>query len=200
MKIVITSCSIGVLSLLLFTLPCLTRRGQVQSISMPLNLCQSCETASPSGLPINNTIAQPNAWRGLVPLHSTRVEVERVLGKPKWSHGSTFIYESECERVDVLYSKGACELSGVTRWNVPADVVIKLEVAPRNKMLVKDLKFELKRYLRDQESHPENWVLYRSAEDGIRVRAILGEKEETVMVITYEARSNDKVLRCASTK
>ncbi|MEK6281591.1 MAG: hypothetical protein AABN95_14650 [Acidobacteriota bacterium] len=65
---------------------------------------------------------------------------------------------------------------------------------------MKDLKFELKRYLRDQESHPENWVLYRSAEDGIRVRAILGEKEETVMVITYEARSNDKVLRCASTK
>jgi hypothetical protein len=199
MKVLITKWSIGVLSVLLFTLPCFTR-GEVSSFAMPVNLYQRCEAASQYRLLTNNTDAPPNAWRGLIPLHSTRADVERVLGKPKWSHGSTFIHETECERVDVIYSKGACEPSGMTRWNVPADVVIKLEVAPRNKILVKDLKFDLNRYLRNQESHPENWVLYRSVEDGIRLRAILDEKDETVMVVTYEPRTKDKVLQCSSTK
>lgn len=114
--------------------------------------------------------------RGIVPLRSTREDVERLLGKPQWSRGATFIFESECERVDVLYSKGECELSGVERWKVPKDVVVKLVVASRDILFVKQLNRELNRYSRQQESHPPNWVEYRSAEDGIRVLAMLDKR------------------------
>ncbi len=196
MKVVIIGFHIGLLSLLLVTLPCFSRGGAVQSLSLPVNSNQSCAEASH----LASSTTATNVWRGLVPLHSSRVEVERILRKPKWSHGSTFIYETECERVDVTFSLGACELSGVTRWNVAADVIIRLEVAPRRELLVKDLKLDANRYVRDQESHPANWVLYRSVDDGIRVRAILDDKEERVMVITYEPRRKDKILLCSSTK
>ncbi len=129
-------------------------------------------------------------------MRSTREDVEPLLGKAKWSHGATSIYDSECERVNVLYSKGICELSGVERWKVPKDTVIRLEVAPAAKLFVKDLKLDPNRYVRQPESHPANWVEYRSVEDGIRVRAMLDEKEEQVLIFTYEPRKKDKDLRC----
>jgi hypothetical protein len=146
----------------------------------------------------NQSEEQPNAWRGIIPLHSTRADVERLLGNHKWSHGATFIYESESERVDVVYSKGVCKLSGVERWRVPEDVVIKLEVASRSNMFVRDLKLDPRRYIRQEESHPENWVEYRSVDDGIRVKAMLDGKEEKILLIIYEPGTKDKRLQCPS--
>src|SRR5882724_1007593 len=63
-----------------------------------------------------------NAWHNFVPLQSTRREVEAALGAPQMFHGSTQIYKTDKERIDVLYSTGSCMLSGVERWNVPKDV------------------------------------------------------------------------------
>ncbi len=133
-------------------------------------------------------------------MHATREEVERVLGKHKRSIGAKSIYESDCEIVDVLFSKGSCELSGVERWRVPKDTVIWLEVAPATKLFVKDLKLDPNRYVRQQESHPANWVEYRSLEDGIRVRTMLDEKEEQVLLFTYEPSQKDNDLRCRPTR
>lgn len=133
-------------------------------------------------------------------MHSTLEEVECLLGKPKRSIGPQFIYESECETINVLFSKGSCELSGVERWKVPKDTVIWLEVAPATKLFVKDLKLDPNRYIRQPESHPANWVEYRSVEDGIRVRAMLDEKEEQVLLFTYEPSQKDHDLRCRPTR
>ena len=135
-----------------------------------------------------------------MPLKSTRVDVEELVGKAKWSHGSTFIYETPCGRLDVLYSRGVCKLTDVQRWNVPEDYVIRMEFAPRRKVLVKDLNLSPNRFVREQESHPKNWVQYRSAEDGIRISAVIGKKGDSVMVISYEPKKEDDSLRCASTK
>jgi hypothetical protein len=59
----------------------------------------------------------PRAWRGLVPLQSTRADVEKVLGKSEKSHYSTYIYNTADNRIDILYSEGTCEPSEVERWN-----------------------------------------------------------------------------------
>src|SRR5262245_57910235 len=77
--------------------PC---KGEVQSSE----LSQIYQSAARSFS--NQSEEPPNAWRGIIPLHSTRADVERLLGHHKWSHGATSIYESKGERVDVLYSKG----------------------------------------------------------------------------------------------
>jgi hypothetical protein len=139
-----------------------------------------------------------NGWCDLVPLHSTRADVERLFGAPKMSHDSTKIYETKDERVDVLYSAGLCKLSGVERWNVPEDVVIKIEVTPRKNILIQDLHLDPNKYIRFQLSHPENWVQYRNKENGITVHTIISGKAEELYIITREPAAKDKSLQCTS--
>src|ERR1043165_2054199 len=103
-------------------------------------------------------LSPSNAWRGLVPLQSSRLDVEKLLGKAKTSHGFTYVYETENETVDVLYSAGPCKLSAVERWNVAPDVVLRMDVRPRKKMLIEELRLDKTRYPRLPEAHPENWT------------------------------------------
>src|SRR5215211_7734523 len=44
-------------------------------------------------------------WRGIIPLISTRADVERLLGKPK----ELGRYEVNGERADIIYSDGPCK-------------------------------------------------------------------------------------------
>ena len=65
-------------------------------------------------------------WRGIVPLRSTRTEVEQELGSldPR-----CLCYKTEKELVGVVYATGPCtgELPG---WNVPRDTVLSLTITP----------------------------------------------------------------------
>ena len=139
-----------------------------------------------------------NAWRGLVPLCSTKEDVERLLRKPDSSYGSVYIYKTEQERVDVVYSEGKCNLSRSEIWNVPKDVLISLEIRPRNKVLIQDLHLDPKKYQRIQESHPENWFFYRNKGEGVMVETLLFGKDERVDSISYFPTTKDSHLRCAS--
>ncbi len=131
-----------------------------------------------------------------MPLRSTREEVEKLLSKSKMSHGFTYIYENENERVDVLYSAGACELSGVERWNIPKDVVIWMEVFPRKSVLIKDLNLDPKKYRRFQWSHPENWVDYLNMEEGVIVHSIDWGRGEELAFFEYRPTPRDAMFRC----
>jgi hypothetical protein len=146
--------------------------------------------------PQSQTQTPTNSWSGLVPLRSTREEVEKLLGQSKMSHGFTYIYENENERVDVLYSAGPCELSGVERWNVPKDVVIWMEVIPRKRILIKDLQLDPKKYGRFQHSHPDNWVDYWNKEEGVIVHSIIWVKAEELFFFEYRPTTKDATFRC----
>ncbi len=65
-----------------------------------------------------------HGFRGIVPLHSTRADVELLLGKPSTDN---YIYKTENEFVRVDYAKGRCE-GWPSGWNVPADTVLSLTV------------------------------------------------------------------------
>lgn len=196
MKLIISHLPGALVSLILFT--CTTGCSEYSSLSSaPINSVQECESVGRYA-PTKDTNGPVNSWLGLVPLKSSIHDVERVLGKAKWSHGSTFVYETACERVDVLYSKGICETSEVYRYNVPANVVIRFEVAPKQKFTVGNLKLN-QSYVRQQESHPANWVQYRNREDGIRVDALHDSNVETLTVITFEPRARDKDRQCSPT-
>jgi hypothetical protein len=139
---------------------------------------------------------RPNEWKGLVPLRSTRADVERLLGKPSMSPGFVDIYKTEAERVDVRYSNGPCEPSPVERWNVANDVVILLEVIPQRTIEIETLQLDPKRYIRFQETHPEIWVQYWNKDDGIIVHSILQGKKEYLRFFEFRPSAKDKALRC----
>lgn len=191
MKLIITLLVLMVVTAFNYSTGC----SDVNNSSIPYSSKgQDCATVARYA-PTKDTNKPVNSWLGLVPLKSTRVDVETVLGQAKWSHGSTFIYETACERVDVVYSKGACETSEVYRYDVPARVVIRFEIAPKQKINVSDLKLN-QSYIRQQESHPANWVQYQSREEGIRIDALTDNDVETITVLTYEPKAKDKDHEC----
>src|SRR5688572_31814092 len=68
-------------------------------------------------------------WRGIVPLHSTRADVELLLGKS--TDECDCVYRTENEVVRVDYAKAPCE--GWPRgWNVPVGTVLAFSVGTKN--------------------------------------------------------------------
>jgi hypothetical protein len=114
------------------------------------------------------------------------------------SPGSFDIYKTEGERVDVRYSVGPCQASPVERWNVAKDVVISMEVIPQKTISIESLHLDPKRYVRFQESHPENWVQYWDRDNGVIVHSILQGKTEYLYFIEYRPSAKDKSVRCSN--
>src|SRR5690349_20328809 len=85
-----------------------------------------------------NSPAYANAWRGIVPLQTTRTTVEKTLGKPTRDHGDTVVYDFESERASIEYSKGPCSVK-LSQWNVPRDTVISVWITPKRDLNFKDL-------------------------------------------------------------
>ena len=186
-------------TLLIVVFNCISGCSDVGRLSEPpFSSFQDCASVSRYA-PTKETNKPVNSWLGLVPLKATILDVEQVLGKAKWSHGSTLVYETACERVDVVYSKGACKNSEVYRYDVPANVAIRFEIAPKQKITVADLKLN-QSYVRQQESHPANWVEYRNREKGIRIHALTDNNAEIINVLTYEPTARDKNRECSPIK
>jgi hypothetical protein len=134
--------------------------------------------------------ASAKSWRGIVPLRSTRADVEKILGKPSTSN---HVYKIGAGTVDVTYSQQRCEQSapsGWGSWNVPSDTVINLSFDAD--FLVSDLKIRnLEKYKLGTDS--SLIAEYRLPVEGIQYSV----KGDRVVRITYGPTDKDKNLRCA---
>lgn len=132
-------------------------------------------------------------WHGIVPLHSTRADVDRLLGPakaPAENHSS--IHETEREVVLVEYSTGEPCSGGVNRWKVPRGTVLSVSVAPRAKVRFSELHLDESQYKVTDGGHVPNYTYYTNDKEGIKVEVTGG----LVMSISYFPGSKDKELRC----
>lgn len=134
-------------------------------------------------------VATPQAkeWRGVVPLHSTRADVERLLGEPDGKSGR---YEFDDEVATVIYSRHSCAAGA--RWNVAPETVTHIMVFPKG-LRVADLRLEPGRY-RVSES-PQRTV-YENDEEGVEYHAFEGGGDGRVLEIYYEPGAADRHLLC----
>jgi hypothetical protein len=132
---------------------------------------------------------QTNAWNGLVPLRSTRADVEKLLGAPKENFFGTFKYESKDGRVEVYYSTQKCD----SAWNVPIGTVLRIMVYP-NSLQGKNLK-ELKvdenkfSYTAD-DAFFQTWT---NPEAGLQYYS---DGRGDFISVTYLPKKSDNNLRC----
>lgn len=147
-------------------------------------------TLSCSGFP------QENGWRGIVPLHSTRTDVEKLLGSPRESRGVSSTFQTKDGRVRVFYSSGSCKKGSATDWNVPPDTVVTLTFEPNAELMVTDLKLDQTKYERLADPHLQSGVYYFNKSEGIRISARTLRDGEDVQSITYEPAAKDYHLRC----
>ena len=77
--------------------------------------------------------ASAKSWRGIEPIHSTRADVERLLGAPNVKKLEfSWVYDFPEERASIHFSSGApCEEGLADGWKVPKDTVIYIEIIPK---------------------------------------------------------------------
>lgn len=136
-------------------------------------------------------------WRGLVPLHATRRDVEGLLGASKLPGGST--YEPDNQYIYVEYSDGPCEKGWPYGWNVEKDTVTSIWVTARDDVFLADLKIDLTKYQKSTEGHIQNRVHYVNYEEGI---SMLVDDTTTPIVkgFYYMPTTSDEKLRCPDAK
>jgi hypothetical protein len=143
-------------------------------------------------------MAQTRGWRGLVPLHSTRPDVERLLGEPTEVLSTSTFYRTESETVIVSYATGApCGIGGkYSQWRVPADTVESIFITPIKGFPVAQLPIDLTKFEKRSGGHRPQDVYYINDQYGESLRTYLGD----VMSLSFYPGRIDAHLSCSASQ
>lgn len=109
--------------------------------------------------------ASAKSWMGITPLHSTRVDVERLLGKPVVNQN---IYDSPDGRAIVTYSSGApCEEGLPGLGNIPKDTVIEIYLSLSKPIKGSDVLIANRQYIQVHAVHTPT-TYYLDRDEGAR--------------------------------
>ena len=136
--------------------------------------------------------AEGKGWKGLIPLLSTRRDVEALLGPPATGGGSS--YQTDEATVYVSYSDGPCEKGWPYGWNVDKDTVTSIVVSPKEPVMFADLKIDKNKYLQSRDSHINSRMLYANHGEGITLT--VDEITGKVRTFTYHPTDSQLKLQC----
>lgn len=136
--------------------------------------------------------AQAKDWKGIVPLHTTRADVERLIGLPSESNSSVANYDFEDAKVTIRYTIRGCV--GGNEWDVPIQTVISIVVHPKSRPRFMEMHLDLTKFKREAHPRSTSIVYFINKEDGMSVET--APNEETVESISYMATARDTTLRC----
>ena len=149
---------------------------------------------------VTSISTKAQGWRGIVPLHSTRADVDRLLGPPVSDDPLTgpcqCLYPLKDEIVHVSYANGLeCGQSErreprVGGWKVPRDTVVEITVRFRTDRPLSDFKID-ERYKKETDEH-SGLIFYTNLEGGVRIEG----GKITVSSVSYFPAANDHSLRC----
>lgn len=130
------------------------------------------------------SILHAKEWRGIVPLKSTRADVEKLLGKPN----DLRRYQFENERAYINYSRGCARIDDCLCL-VPKDTVIYIFVTLEADLKFSDLKIDRAKYHKTRSTHLPGIVTYANDEEGIIYT--VDDEDDEVMDITYLQAAGD---------
>ena len=142
-----------------------------------------------------NFVVQAKGWRGIVPLHSTRADVERLLGPPsrKSDKKPLVRYDLEKETVAIIYSRGPCSTANdYGEWEVPPDTVVGMEVILKQGLLLSELQLDAAQYKVVHVRGVPSYTYYVDDGEGVQYDVSSGH----VSTIDYFPAAEDEHLRC----
>jgi|ERR1044071_911401 hypothetical protein len=119
------------------------------------------------------SLTQAQEWRRIVPLQSTRADVERLLGPAERSYG--VVYELEAGNLSIEYSSGPCGGAKREGWNAPEETVISYSFSAKVKQRFADLKLNRKKFKKVKDRHVGVIDYYINAQEGIMYEVQNGE-------------------------
>jgi hypothetical protein len=135
---------------------------------------------------VSLSIAQ--GWRGIEPLHSTRADVERLIGRPTESNGIT--YHLKDEVVNIVYSTGNCAKGA--DWRAQPGTVLGITIYPQKKLRLGELGLDLKKFEKFINPMGDR-VAYTNKNEGFTVEVDLNDE---IISTQYFPASKDEYLRC----
>ena len=132
-------------------------------------------------------------WRGIVPLHSTRSEVEKLLGPSTDTRPGSALYRTKDAVVMVFYSDGDPCGTKDSQWRVPPNTVIAIYVTLSPGRPLSQFNLDETKYKKKSGGHRPEDIYYTNDERGEVLRVFNGE----VLDLHYSPASSDKHLRCA---
>lgn len=139
--------------------------------------------------------AEAKGWRGIVPLHSTRSQVEQLLGLPtEQTNPYSVVYKTPNETVFIYYAKGRpCGIGEkYSRWRVAPNTVIEISITPIPELLVSQFATDESRYKKLTVGHLSE-SRYVNASEG-EALTVLGNE---VRSIDYFPAADDSHLACS---
>jgi hypothetical protein len=132
-------------------------------------------------------------WRSIVPLKSTRADVERILGAPQKTSFSSAYYSLPGEIVVVDYQVGKCEDHCGLGWNVREGTVVAVGVIPKG-------NHRKEEYLTAGNFNVSNestgLVYYTNAAEGLSIETY----KSVVTLVDYYPSASEETLRCLQPK
>jgi len=133
------------------------------------------------------------SWRGITPLHSTRSDVERLLGPSEGPKENIAHFKFEDKTITVMYASGPpCGNDAFNSWQVPKGTVLSITVGGK-KLRLKDLKLDQSKYKEKRDGHLPDFSYYVNTEEGLEFQVF---RNEEVQSTTYFPASADNHLRC----
>ena len=146
--------------------------------------------AALTGVPV-----QGKGWRGIMPLHSTRADVARLLGPPTETNGEYSVtYLMPNETVIITYAKGLpCGIGEkYSQWQVPRGTVERVWVTPLREVRLSQLRIDESKYEKRSGGHRPEDIYYINDEAGESLRVFQGQ----VMEMSYYPAARDAHLLC----
>ena len=124
-------------------------------------------------------------WRGIVPLKSTRADVERLLGKPLPSNIDYYVtYKLETEEVRVHYaSKKLCSEPDRCDCRAPDETVLHIIVRPKTIIRFSSLGLDKSKLYPIVNPENANNVAYSDSNAGIMY--VISERDDLVLYLQY---------------
>lgn len=140
-------------------------------------------------------------WRGIIPLRSTKTDVERLLGKPN----QLGRYDIENERASILYSEGPCQSAyqALAKANcdclIAKDTVLRIVVTLNSSLKVSKLGIDKSKYQRTAVYAYRPTATYSDFTEGVVYT--IRESDDAVMNINYlpSAKDCEEVIRNQTT-
>ena len=147
-------------------------------------------------------------WRGIVPLKSTRADVERMLGR---SPDVVPKYDLPDEIVYIYYAHFPCGHKNPPGWpvappgwNVPKDTVVAVSVMPKKSVPLSRLAFDLSKFERARGDHdvPQHFR-YVNEQEGFSIEVFDFGEERGEVVSAYgyfPTAEEEEIFRCKELK
>lgn len=135
-------------------------------------------------------IANHQQWQQIVPLKSTRAEVEQLLGPTKEAYYA--IYKLKEGNLFIEYSSGPCRPERKGGWNVPVNTVVHVSFTPKQKKRLTTLKLDPRKFRKVVSHHGAGIFYYVNDEEGIVYQVQQGKVDS----VEYGPTEKDKHLHC----